>query len=48
MAKPHNLNNNYKGNKIDPKQVDQLKMVKREEKPSPDKKKKKAPVKDPQ
>jgi hypothetical protein len=46
MAKPHNLNSDYKGNKVDPKQVDQLKMAKREEIPSPGKKKKK--VKEPQ
>ena len=42
MAKPHNLNSDYKGNKIDPKQVSRLKMAKREEPASP-KKKKKAP-----
>jgi len=45
MAKPHNLNSDYKGNKIDPKQVDRLKMAKREEPPAT-KKKKKAPVKE--
>lgn len=45
MAKPHNLNSDYKGNKVDPKQVGQLKMAKREEPPAA-KKKKKAPVKE--
>lgn len=44
MAKPHNLNSDYKGSKIDPKQIDRLKMAKREEPPA--KKKKKAPVKE--
>jgi hypothetical protein len=45
MAKPHNLNSDYKGNKIDPKQVSRLKMAKREEPASP-KKKKRGPVKE--